>query len=114
MRQFATTNQWIANGEAASLANFLNSSSTGTGEAGGLLRRNGFAENFIVVNPQFGSLQLHANDDNSTYHSLQTSVRKRLSHGLSGEMNYTWSRSIGNSAAGNSHLSETTRSARGP
>jgi len=31
----------------------------GYGEAGGLLRQNGFPENFIVVNPQFGSVQLH-------------------------------------------------------
>ncbi len=114
LRQFATTNQWIANGEVASLANFLNSSSTGTGEAGGLLRRNGFPENFIVVNPQFGSVQLHGNDDNSTYHSLQTSLRKRLSKGFSGEFNYTWSRAIGNSAAGNANLSDTTTSERDP
>jgi hypothetical protein len=114
LRQFATTNQWIANGEAASLANFLNSSSTGTGEAGGLLRQNGYPENFIVVNPQFGSLQLHGNDDNSTYHSLQTSVRKRLSRGLSGELNYTWARSIGNSAAGNANTGDTTTSERDP
>ena len=61
LRQFATTNQWIANGEVANLANFLNSSSTGTNENGGLLRRNGFPENFIVVNPQFGSVQLNGN-----------------------------------------------------
>jgi len=114
LRQFATTNQWIANGEAASLANFLNSSSTGTGVAGGLLRQNGYAENFIVVNPQFGSLQLHGNDDSSNYHSLQTSVRKRLSRGLSGELNYTWSRAIGNSAAGNANLGDTTTSERDP
>src|SRR5262249_595078 len=115
LRQFATTNQWIANGEVAALANFLNSSSTGTGEAGGLLRRNGFAENFIVVNPQFGSVQLHGNDDNSTYHSLQTSLRKRFSHGFTGEMNYTWSRSIGNSAAGNMNgTSDTTTAERNP
>jgi hypothetical protein len=114
LRQFATTNQWIANGEAASLANFLNSSSTGTGEAGGLLRRNGFPENFIVVNPQFGSLQLHGNDDSSTYHSLQTSLRKRLSQGLSGEFNHTWSRALGNSAAGNANTGDTTTSERDP
>ncbi len=114
LRQFATTNQWIANGEAASLANFLNSSSTGTGEAGGLLRRNGFPENFIVVNPQFGSVQLHGNDDSSTYHSLQTSLRKRLSQGFGGEFNYTWSRALGNSAAGNSNTSDTTISERDP
>jgi hypothetical protein len=114
LRQFATTNQWIANGEAASLANFLNSATTGTGEAGGLLRRNGFPENFIVVNPQFGSLQLHGNDDNSNYHSLQASVRKRLSRGLSGELNYTWSRAMGNSAAGNANTGDTTTSERDP
>src|SRR5215475_7383807 len=114
LRQFATTNQWIANGEVASLANFLNSSSTGTGEAGGLLRRNGFPENFIVVNPQFGSIQLHGNDDNSTYHSMQASLRKRLSAGVSGEFNYTWSRAIGNSAAGNSNTGDTTTSERDP
>src|SRR5262249_60367242 len=103
LRQFATTNQWIANGEVANLANFLNSSPTGTGEAGGLGRRNGFPENFIVVNPQFGSVQLHGNDDNSTYHSLQASLRKRLSRGFSGELDYTWSKAIGNSAAGHSN-----------
>jgi Carboxypeptidase regulatory-like domain/TonB dependent receptor len=114
LRQFATTNQWIANGEVALLANFLNSSSTGTGEAGGLLRRNGFPENFIVVNPQFGSIQLHGNDDNSTYHSLQTSLRKRLSRRFSGEFNYTWSRALGNSAAGNSNTGDTTTSERDP
>jgi hypothetical protein len=114
LRAFATTNVWLANGEVASLANFLNSASTGTGEAGGLLRKNGFPENFIVVNPQFGSVQLHGNDDNSTYHSLQTSVRKRLSRGFSGEFNHTWSRSIGNSAAGNANLSDTTTSERDP
>jgi hypothetical protein len=114
LRQFATTNQMIANGEAASLANFLNSSTTGTGEAGGLLRRNGFPENFIVVNPQFGSLQLHGNDDNSTYHSLQTSLRKRLSKGFTSEFNYTWSRALGNTAAGNANLSDTTTSERDP
>jgi hypothetical protein len=114
LRQFATTNQWIANGEVASLANFLNSSSTGTSEAGGLLRRNGFPENFIVVNPQFGSIQLHGNDDNSTYHSLQTSLKKRLSRSFSGEFNYTWSRSLGNSAAGNANTGDTTTNERDP
>src|SRR5262249_11205132 len=114
LRQFTTTNQWIANGEVASLANFLNSSSTGTGEAGGLLRQNGFPENFIVVNPQFGSLQLNGNDDNSTYHSMQTCLTKRMPGGLSGEFNYTWSRAIGNPAAGNANLGDTTASERDP
>ncbi len=85
-----------------------------TGETGGLLRKTGLPENFIVVNPQFGSLQLHGNDDNSIYHSLQTTLSKRMSKGFSGEFSYTWSRNLGNSAAGNANASDTTATKRDP
>jgi hypothetical protein len=71
-------------------------------------------ENFIVVNPQFGSVGLHGNNDNSSYHSLQTVVTQRLSHGFSGQFSYVWSRNIGNSAAGNANASDTTSSTRDP
>src|SRR5207245_29140 len=47
-------------------------------------------------------------------HSLQTSLRKRFSRGVTGELNYTWSRSIGNSAAGNANMGDTTTSERDP
>jgi hypothetical protein len=82
LRRFSTTNQWIANGEVADLANWLNSTNTATGVNGGLLRRNNFPENFIVVNPQFGSVVLHGNNDNSNYHSLQTQLTQRTARGL--------------------------------
>ncbi len=95
LRRYANTNQFIANGEAAALANFLNTTSAITNENGGLLRNARLPENFIVVNPQFGSVALHGNPDNSTYHALQTQVNKRLSHGVSGQFSYTWSKSLG-------------------
>jgi len=99
LRKFSTTNQWLANGSVAALANWLNTTSALTGQDGGLLRNGNLPENFIVVNPQFGSAQLNGNNDNSIYHSLQTQVTKRLSHGLTGQFAYTWSKNLGNSAS---------------
>ncbi|MBI2151031.1 MAG: hypothetical protein HYU27_10580, partial [Acidobacteria bacterium] len=114
LRRFTTTNQWIANGEAASLANWLNSTNALTGVNGGLLRNGNLPENFIVVNPQFGSLGLLGNTDNSIYHSMQAQLRKRLSHGFTGQFSYTWSKNLGNSAAGNGPASDTTANNRDP
>jgi hypothetical protein len=95
LRANTTTRGYIANGDVGTLADFLNRNSTGTGENGGLLRRNGFAENFIVVNPQFNTLWLDGNPGNSTYHSMQLQVTKRLSQGVTNQTSYTWSRAIG-------------------
>jgi hypothetical protein len=99
LRRFQTTNQWIANGEVGRLANYLNTTSAFTGEVGGLLRRVGLPENFIVVNPQFGSVNLAGNNINSTYHALQTQLTRRFSQGFSGQGSYTWSKSIGDTGS---------------
>ncbi|MBI2150456.1 MAG: hypothetical protein HYU27_07610, partial [Acidobacteria bacterium] len=55
-----------------------------------------FPQNFIKVNPQFGTVTLDGNPGNSTYHSMQLQVTKRLSQGFTTQMSYSWSRSIGN------------------
>jgi hypothetical protein len=52
------------------------------------------------VNPQFGSVMLHGNNNNSIYHSLQTSVTKRMSQGFSGQLSYTWSKNLGDTLGG--------------
>jgi hypothetical protein len=99
LRQYSSTNQFLANGSVAQLANFLNTSSAGTGAAsginGGILRKNGFPENFFVVNPQFGNVYLINNDGNSTYNSFQAHIAKRLSHGVTGQASYTFSKALG-------------------
>ena len=55
MRRWSSTVSFLANNDVRGLANFLNQSNFGTGEIGGLIRRAGLPENFIVTNPQYGS-----------------------------------------------------------
>jgi hypothetical protein len=114
LRRFTATNAWIANGEVAQLANYINSTPALGGGNGGILRQAGLPENFIVVNPQFGGVTLAGNNDNSIYHALQTQVTQRLSHGFSGQFSYVWSRNIGNTAAGTANASDTTANTRDP
>jgi hypothetical protein len=90
---------FIADGDVGQFANFLNTSTTVTGQAGGLLRNSGlFPENFIVVNPQFLTVRLDGNPGNSTYHALDLQVTKRLSNGFTNQTSYTWSRTLGDSS----------------
>jgi len=86
---------FLANGNVGQFANALNTSTTVTGHAGGLLARNGFPDNFIVANPQYSAVVEGTNPGSSTYHAMQLQVTKRLSHGFTHYFAYTWSRSLG-------------------
>ena len=46
------------------------------------------------LDPTRGVIRLRANTAKSWYHSMQTGLEKRLSHGLSAALHYTWSRYI--------------------
>ena len=46
------------------------------------------------VDPTRGVIRLRANEADSSYHSLQTGIEKRLSGGLSANAHYTWSKFI--------------------
>src|SRR5262249_39217749 len=95
LRQSTLTRTFIANGQVAQLANFLNTSSAITGQGRGLLRNSGqLPENFFVVNPQYQAVVLNSNPGNSTYHAMNLQVTKRLSHGFATQFAYTWSRSL--------------------
>jgi hypothetical protein len=101
LRANATTNTFIANGDVGALANFFNTTTTGQGtggQPGGLLRRAGLPENFIVVNPQFGSVTLQGNNSNSTYHSFQSLLTRRLTNGVYSQFSYTFSKALGDAA----------------
>ena len=98
LRQWTSTDDFFADGEAAGFAEFANATNAGGGGYGGMLRANGYPEDFIVIAPQFDDVDIYGNQDHSTYHSLQTQVTKRLSSGFSGQLTYTWSKSIGNAA----------------
>jgi hypothetical protein len=96
LRANTNTRGFIANNNVGGLADFLNRSTNVTGQGGGFIRNSGlFPENFIVLNPQFNGVTLNSNPSNSTYHSLQLELTKRLSHGLASSASYTWSRTLG-------------------
>jgi len=103
LRQNTIFRTAIANGDVGQFANLLNTSTAVTGQAGGLIRNGGFPENFIVVNPQFQSVTLNGNSSNSTYHSMQLQVTKRLSRGFTNQTSYTWSRAIGQGGTGDAN-----------
>ena len=98
LRQWSRTDDFFADGEAAGFAEFINATNAGGGGWGGMLRANGYPEDFIVIAPQFDDVDIYGNQDHSTYHSLQTQVTKRTSAGFSGQLTYTWSKAIGNAA----------------
>jgi hypothetical protein len=47
-----------------------------------------------VLNPNYGTLRVWENAANSNYNSFQLAVKKQVSHGLTFNVNYTWSHSI--------------------
>jgi hypothetical protein len=61
----------------------------------GVLPIRCFAENYITANPQIGSPTYITNTASSNYHSLQTQVTLRPTHGFSYQATYTWSKNLG-------------------
>jgi hypothetical protein len=52
-----------------------------------------------VLNPNFGRVPVTLWNSDEVYHGLELQFQKRMSHGLSGQVSYTWSRTI-DSASG--------------
>jgi hypothetical protein len=108
LRALTTVQSALANGQYANIAGTLNTlnynrSFTGnaglpvipTGVQGAILRYNGFPENFISANPQFSTIGLRTNLDNSNYHAMQAQFTMRPRSGISYQGTFTWARSMG-------------------
>jgi hypothetical protein len=54
-----------------------------------------FPENWISSNPQFSQANFYTNSGSSIYHSLQTQVTIRPTHGMSFQGTYVFSKSLG-------------------
>ena len=59
---------------------------------------NGVPDNFIIANPQFGSLNIVSNQNSSNYHSLQTKFTLRPTLGINYQGTFTWSRMLSSPA----------------
>jgi hypothetical protein len=106
MRQFTALRSNLANGNYAALAASLNTLNYATasnpglppipgGVNGRVLAYNGFPDNFIVVNPQFGAVQLMTNNISNNYHSFNAQITLRPVHGVSTQSTYIWSKNLG-------------------
>jgi hypothetical protein len=115
VRANTTLRTQLANGSVGAFLTSLNLLNTGvTGGAGNgqVLRRAGFPENYIFVNPQFSGVSMLQNLGNSTYHSLQLQFTRRLARGFTNTTTWTWSKSLGDSDtdAGATYRDPTRRS----
>jgi hypothetical protein len=72
-----------------------------TGHQGAALRLNGFPDNFVDTNPQFGSATIQNNSGYNNYHSFQAQLTTRPIQGFSGSINYNWSKNLGLGAIAN-------------
>jgi len=95
VRTNSATNVFLANDNPGGLANYINTTTALSGNAGGLLKNAGLPLNFIVANPQFLNTYLTGNFGNSSYNSLQIQVTKRFSHGFNLQSSYVWSKNLG-------------------
>jgi hypothetical protein len=58
------------------------------------LRKNGFADNYLVPSPQYSAVNIEGNNQNSTYHSMQLQFTRRLAQGFSASTTYIWSKAL--------------------
>ena len=62
-----------------------------------VLGSNAYDRDYLRPYPGFGDITLHAFGGTANYNSLQTTLQKRFSKGLSFSANHTWARSLGTS-----------------
>jgi hypothetical protein len=106
LRADSRFNSNLANGNYSAVAATLNTvnytaaqnptlPAFGPGVQGMVLRVNGFPDNFVVANPQYGVVNLITNDYSTNYHSLEVQTTLRPVHGLSIQSTWTWSKNLG-------------------
>jgi hypothetical protein len=106
LRADSRFNSNLANGNYSAVAATLNTLNYtaalnptlppfGAGVQGTVLKANGFPDNFVVANPQYGVVNLITNDYSTNYHSLEVQTTLRPVHGLSIQSTWTWSKNLG-------------------
>jgi hypothetical protein len=113
-RSNSTTRGQIANGSYGAFLNSLNTSLQYTGgpsNQGSILRHAGFPDNYLVADPQYSAVTINGNNQNSTYHSLNLQLTRRLANGFTNTTTYIWSKSMGDVGTSpdpnNRHLTHT-------
>jgi hypothetical protein len=53
-----------------------------------------FPEDWLITNPQYGSISYRTNLGHTNYHSMQANVSIRPIHGIGGQATWTWAKSM--------------------
>jgi hypothetical protein len=100
----ASQNNLITQGQVASLANYIDTTTLQTGVRGGLLGLAGLPDTFFRFNPQVTDLWVVGNYTQSTWNGLKLSFTKRYANGFHLQANYTYGKGYTN----NNSVSEQT------
>jgi len=103
----------ITQGQAAALADFLDTTTLQTGQRGGLVTLAGLPVTFFRFNPQVQNLNIGGNRSHSTWNGLKLSVNRRLQSGLYFQANYTLGKGLSDALLGQS-LSDDYRDNASP
>jgi len=106
-RTWSTTRAQLANGTFGAFLGTLNTANYTTSlvngvptantnsDSGNILRHAGLPDNYLVPDPQYSSVNVTQNPDNSTYHSLNVQFTRRLTRGFTNTTTYIWSKAMG-------------------
>jgi hypothetical protein len=96
----------ITQGQAAALADYLDTTTATTGVRGGLVAAAGLPATFFKYNPQVANLYIVGNRSHSTYNGLQLSANRRFSHGLYLQANYSFSKALTDQLPGQAYTND--------
>ena len=96
----------ITQGQAAALADFLDTNAGSTGTRGGIVAAAGLPTTFFRYNPQVQNLYITGNTSHSTYNGLQLAVNRRFDRGLYFQANYTFSKALADQFPGQNYTND--------
>jgi len=90
----------INQGQAASLADYLDTTTYKTGKRGGLIEQAGLPVTFFRFNPQVSNLYIVGNRTHSTWNAMKLSINRRMQGGVYLQANYTFSKALTDAVPG--------------
>ncbi len=96
----------IAQGQAAALADYLDTNPGATGKRGGIVAAAELPATFFRYNPQVQNLYVVGNRSHSTFDGLELAVNRRFEHGFYFQANYTFSKALSDQLPGQTYTND--------
>lgn len=96
----------ITQGQAAALADYLDTNPGTTAVRGGIVAAAGLPATFFRYNPQVQNLYIVGNRSHSTFDGLEAAVTRRFDHGFYFQANYTFSKALTDQLPGQTYTND--------